>query len=382
MAEPDQRGRRVKLTGPRFAGGRLPIDSLIELERYQQLLRVVARAEWEADHPTETVPDDFDEDVSLTIERIEDGSADIFLAFEQTAVYAEYQQQAQDSVSETIAAAYAGRELPALPGPVQDDVRERVSHLGSTLEQGQSIEVYVDGPDSTPVIVTIETRREVVAHLALDSFLLDPAQAVAPPVLQTLPESLVGRITEVDADKSTYRFASLQYGPIIGHFKNNPELITDIRAVTDAEAVGPVLRVEGELQFREGLPWRFKSTGLVDLFAAGDEVWSARLIEFGQLTSGWGDEGAGKPIEFAALDAAKKILESLGESGLPLPAAFPTEDGGVILEWATSASVRSIEISPDVEFELFSMPSDSVVGSLRLTTQITEAIAFAGGAAS
>ena len=163
MADSDQRGRRVKLNGPRFAGGRLPIDSLIELERYQQLLRVVARAEWEADHPTETVPDDFDADVSLTIERIENGSADIFLAFERTAVYAEYQQQAQDSVSETISAAYEGRELPPLPGPVEDEVRERVSNLGSTLEQGQSIELYVDGPDSAPVLVTIETRREAVA---------------------------------------------------------------------------------------------------------------------------------------------------------------------------------------------------------------------------
>lgn len=382
MAESDERGRRVKLTGARFDGGRLPIDSLVELERYQQLLRVIARAEWEAEHPTGTLPDDFDQNVSLTIERIEDGSADVFLAFEQTAVYAEYQQQAQDAVSETIAAAYAGRDLPPLPAPVQDDVRERVSQFGSTLEQGQAIEVYVDGPDSAPVSVTIDTRREAVANLTLETFWLDPADAAVPTALKTLPESLVGRITEVDGDKSTYRFASLQYGSIIGHFKNNPQLITDIRAVTDAEAVGPVLRVEGELQYRDGKPWRFTSTGLVDLFAAGDEVWSARLIEFGQLTSGWGDDGAGKPIQFAALDGVKAILQSLGEFGLPLPAAFPTEDGGVILEWASQASVRSIEVTPDVQFELFSMPADSTIGSLRLTAQITEAIAFARGEVS
>jgi nucleotide-binding universal stress UspA family protein len=382
VADPDQRGRRVKLTGARFADGRLPIDSLIELERYQHLLRVVARAEWEADHPGESVPDNFDDEVSLTIERIEAGSADVFLAFEQHTVYVEYQEQAQDSISETIAAAYEGRELPGLPALVEDRVREGIAELGATLEDGQSFDFYVDGADLPPVSITIDTRREAIVHLALDSFWLAPLEVPAAAQLETLPESLVGRITEVDADRSTYRFASLQYGTVLGHFKNYPELLADIRAVTDSEAAGPVLRVEGQLQYRQGQPWRFKTTDLVELFTAGDEPWAPRLVEFAQLASGWGDHGTGQAIAFAALDATKTILASLSEFDLPLPATFPTINGGILLEWASSDQIRSVEITPEIEFELFSMPTTSTTGSLRVVTQITAAIAFSRGEAS
>ena len=85
--EPQPSVKRFRLTGARFEGGRLPVDSLVELEHYQDVVRIAAEAEWRHDHPGEELPSGLREAVSLTIERIDEGSADVFLAFEQHAVY-------------------------------------------------------------------------------------------------------------------------------------------------------------------------------------------------------------------------------------------------------------------------------------------------------
>ena len=51
--------KRVRLTGARFEGGRLPVDSLVELQKYQDIVRIAAEAEWKQVHPGEQLPDDF-----------------------------------------------------------------------------------------------------------------------------------------------------------------------------------------------------------------------------------------------------------------------------------------------------------------------------------
>ena len=88
--------KRVRLSGARFDGGRLPVDSLVELQKYQDVVRIAAEAEWRQAHPDEDIPADLRSSVSLTIERIDEGSADVFLAFEQHQVYVQYQAEAQD----------------------------------------------------------------------------------------------------------------------------------------------------------------------------------------------------------------------------------------------------------------------------------------------
>lgn len=67
VAQPESSVRRIKLTGSRFNGGRLPVDSLVELARYHELLRIVARSSWRQDHPGEELPAYFDAEVSLTM---------------------------------------------------------------------------------------------------------------------------------------------------------------------------------------------------------------------------------------------------------------------------------------------------------------------------
>lgn len=371
--------RRIKLTGARFEGGRLPVDSLIELERYQQLLRTVARAEWIEDHPDEPIPDGFDNGISLTIESIEAGSADVLLAFENQAIYASYQEEARDAVNAAIASAYSEASDPTIPDTLPPEIRVDLAAFGSTLAPGQSIEVYVAGVDDDPAVITVESRKRLVDQLAFEDWTSIPVEA-GTGELAKHPASLVGRITEVDAGKSTFRFESLQHGDLTAHYKTNPELLTDIRAVLDSPDEAPVLRVDGELQFRSGAPWRFTSIDQLETFAVGNEPWAPRLLSFAELPAGWGDAGVGRAIEFIALDAAKRVLTGLTAEGLPMPAIFPTEEGGVILEWASPAEVRSVETLPSGDFELFLMRAGEQ-GALEATGDAAVALEFARGVA-
>lgn len=378
MAQPESSVRRIKLTGARFTGGRLPVDSLVELERYQELLRIVARSSWLQDHPGETLPAEFDDEVSLTIESIEEGSADVLLAFEQHAMFQEYRRLADDTISESIAAAYESRDLPEMPAALAAEVRERIVLLGTTLEEGQSIQVYTAGPSNPPIEITVASRREVVDTFTLEAFIAEPVPTVVGE-LSAHSETVVGRITEVDAEKATYRFESLQHGRLIGHYNPDSVLIDDIRKLLDSPEQGPILRLEGLLQHkRDGSPWRFTETYAVEEFVPGTGPWAARLIEFAQLSTGWADSSDAAPVAVVALEAANSIMQALADAGRDLPSFFPTEEGGIILEWATLTMVRSVEVNGNAEFELFARP---VTGgaSLRATTNLQEAVNFAVG---
>ena len=369
--------QRIRLAGKRFDGGRLPIDSLVELERYQSLIRVMARAEWLRDNPGEDLPADFASEVSLTIERIEDGSADVFLAFEQQSAYIQYQEEAQSVIHETVSAAYTGTELPYLPPSISDEIRLRVAEIGSTLAPEQSIEVFVHGPDLPPIVVNVETRPLAVERLELDGFMLTTDNVTSGNVLEKQDSSVVGRITELDADKMRYRFESLLYGSLGGSYKSNPRLLEDFRAVLDSSAQGPITRVTGDLQYKNGVPWRLTDTTSLDLFSVDNETWGPELIAFASLPPGWGDDSDGAPITFIALDAARTVMSALDEADTVRPGMFATESGGILLEWSSPTFVHSVEITPDGTFQLFSLPPGSYQGTVQLVEDIRAAIDFA-----
>lgn len=378
----DQRrpgGKRIRLTGERFKAGRLPVDSLIELERYQEVVRKLAEYEWRRDHPDEQLPADFRASVSLTIERIDEGSADVLLAFEQHAVYVQYQDEAQDAVDATIAAAYAGMPLPplpALPPPAVAEFREELAHFGATLREGQSIEFYADPADTTPVLITVETRKQALTELILTDFMIAPSDVVgSADIIESREESLIGRVTAVDADSTKYEIAT-SYGKVHGWYRENTDVLEDLRTVLNSAEEGPLTRITGELRFKNGDPHRFWQTTHVERVEFEDTAWGARLTDFAQLPSGWAD-GAGAQISFVALDAAQQLLKAVEAAGSRLPGVFATAEGGVLLEWATTSGIHSVEILDDGLFELFSLQRDQGEGVHSETRDLSEAIRFA-----
>lgn len=375
MDESESKLRRIRLTGKRFEGGRLPIDSLVELERYQRLIQTIAEANWRNDHPGETLPPDFKADVSLAIQRIEEGSADIYVVEEQPAAYVQYQEIAHDTVEATISAAYSGSALPELPPAVSEQFRVDVADFGSTLEPDQTIEVYAAGIDQPPIVVSIATRKEAIERLQLDDFFLVDDSAAPGSHLVKVEESVAGRITELDPENQSYRFESLLYGPLKGWYKTNPELKDDFKEVLDSTEVGPVVRLTGELQYRHGTPWRFKQTVRVEKTNLTDPL----LVALAALAPGWSEDGDGASIEFTAIDAANALLGAIDEARAPRPGIFPTLEGGILLEWSSAAEVRSIEITPDGEFELLSLAPGTFAAEQQQASDLSVAKNFATG---
>lgn len=371
--------KRVRLTGARFDGGRLPVDSLVELQKYQDVVRIAAAAEWRQEHPGEAVPDDLRNSVSLTIERIDEGSADVFLAFEQHQVYVQYQAEAQDAADAIIVAAYSGAVIPELPAlsPEEDvELRETVSRLGETLKPDQSIEFYPDGPDSTPVSITIETRKTAVEHLSrIEDFLVPPDMAPKRSELEKEEQSLVGRITALDADKKTFTLVLAGGEELHGRYPKNPDLLEDFRKVLNSAAEGPLTRITGELQSKDGKLFRFWETSTVEQVHFDDTVWGARLSEFAALTSRW-DGHAASQISSEALEKAQMVMRAVDRALIDRPGLFPTDEGGVLIEWASPTGVRSVEILEDGTFEMFSLKSDQREGEHSESGDLTVAIAF------
>lgn len=372
--------KRIRLTGARFEGGRLPIDSLVELERYQEVVRRLAESEWRRDHPGEDLPADFRSSVSLTIERIDEGSADIFLVPEQTALYAQYQAEAQDAVDASISAAYAGEHVPplrTLSPPQEAEFRERLAEIGTTLSAGQSIELYVGSPDAVPVSITVESRKRAIDELILSDFLTIPRVTAGPEAAQSSTESLVGRITAVDADSTKFDLVT-STGKVHGWYRDNTALLEDLRSVLNSASEGPLTRITGELRFKDGEPHRFWRTDRVERLEFDDSRWGRRLAEFAALPSGWAD-GEGEQISSIALDAAQRVLRAIDQAGRQLPGLFPTPEGGVLMEWGRPSEVRSVEILPDGLFELFQLRSEEEAEVHWDTESATDAIRFAIG---
>ncbi|MFG6401470.1 hypothetical protein [Microbacterium sp. P04] len=371
------RFKRIRLNGDRFKGGRLPVDSLIELQRYQDVVRKLAEFEWRRDHPEDDLPPDFADAVGLTIEKIDEGSADVLLAFEQHATYVQYQAEAQDAADATIAAAYAHTplpDLPSVPPALVAEIREEIADIGGSLVDGQSIEFYADPADEAPTVITIETRREARADLMLAGFFADPEPPSIAPVVEKGNESLVGRITAVDADSTKFEMVTSQ-GKVHGWYRENTSLLEDLRAVLNSAQDGPLTRVTGELRTKNGEAQRFWQTDSVELVEFDDTGAGKRLTEFATLPSGW-EDGEGEQISFVALEAAQEIVRGIG-ADVELPGLFPTPEGGVLVEWARVAGVRSIEILADGTFELFEMTPDDRGGVHSETKNLTEAIDFA-----
>lgn len=370
------RYKRIRLTGERFEGGRLPIDSLVELENYQRAVQAMAEHQWRRDHPGEVPPAEVSSAASLVIERIEDGSADVFLAFEEVAHYQQYQEEARDAVDLTIEAAYEGRDLPYLPPGVAEEVRTTVSQFGQSLEAGQAIKFYPDASEK-PIEITVETRRTATERLILTDFMQEPTPQIATGIRRE-DTSIVARVTVIDAEAMKYELNSDAYGIIHGRYRDNPEMLDELRAVVNSTSEGPLTRIYGQLRHRGDKPWSFWTTTKVERVEFDDTDWGRSLARYATFPSGWAG-GQGVQIGSIALDAAQVVLKRIDMRARPVAMA-PTEEGGVLLEWVSDAGIRSVEILEDGTYELFEMDRGAHRGTQTETRDAVAAASFMNGA--
>ena len=76
------------------------------------------------------------------------------------------------------------------------------------------------------------------------------------------------------------------------------------------------------------------------------EKYTDRLTELSKLESGWLD-GFGKAIAPEILKLLEKNIPIFIKNKIPTGSIFPTEDGGISIEWVIGRKDISLEINPD-----------------------------------
>jgi len=372
---------RFTLDGDRFAGARLPIDALVELQRYREMVLEAARQAWFADHPGQSIPDDFDREFDLAISDVEDGSATPVMdkpASPYDTYYATGRDELETAFAEIINTGFEV-DLVQVSAPDQTDeddaaVRlepplfqfpERIEPLtrlvdlpafrafGSSLRPDEALRLE-PSIDHEPVEVTASTGATVIrAFVELVERLRNPASEQPDEVRSDKYVSTVaGRLFAMNADKKNFDMDTLHFGKVHGSYKD-AEMTTNLRAVLDSSAQAPLVRVTGRMSWRDGSLYRILSVDELELLEIETEPWSRRVVELASLPPNWHPEIDSSPvISFVAIDAARDVLRDV-EGLPPVPGIFPLEDGGVLVEWSTPERVVSLEISPDAGFLLF-----------------------------
>lgn len=324
---------KPKLDGARFQDHAIPLDFLKDLAVFEEFVISVAKAEWLKDHKErQRTPRGFMSGVSVKLKQVEDGSAIPVLAAFIASTTAplpntispqqEYLERARASIIQAVSAAESGGNptdyLPAKSLAYFD-------RFGRGLRGGESISFDIDG--TAKANLTQQTRRKLV---------------LAAPGVQYITDDALCRgmvVDTNDADGSfTIRLANGQevLGPLPPEHRD---------AILDAQKDAPNgtrVSVQGIGRFnRSGKLVRFEDIEDVTPLEPLDVP--SRLDELQLLKAGWLD-GGGKALDAARLDKLGQYFTDFFPSELPLPYVFPTENGGVQLEWRINGASPEIEI--------------------------------------
>ena len=412
MPDQDEEFARLTLDGPRFAGGNLPIDALVELQRYQRLVLAAAKNAWHSVNGDSDLPEDFESKFGLTIVQVIEGSSTSLMKRPETTSYAEYFNMGRDDLERELEAVStedaadvalddeswvaflsslgtdislaapveALTEVDVPDTPSSDDLRRQASarllpllalddfrDFGASLES--SDELRIPRGKLEPLVVTsaVRERNFVPIHERVVTELGSSDVDDAPVQRHTVEGVIAGRLVMLNAERRNYTVNTLLHGVINGRYKK-PELTADIRAVLNSSARAPVVRLSGSLRFIGSRLEKVLEAKSVELLEIDGKPWSRRFVELASLPVGWAGEDSGESVSFTALDAARDLLTYAAKLNQPPAGISPIEDGGILLEWATPARVTSVEISPDASYIVF----DLKVEGREATHQSTE----------
>ncbi|MEV4988447.1 hypothetical protein [Pseudarthrobacter sp. LMD1-1-1.1] len=426
-----------KLDGARFNGGRLPVDALVELQRYRELILEAAKQAWREANPGEEVPADFSSAFDLAVTEIEDGSAvplmekarsayDSFYdagrvevealfadiinrnfgvvladteqdeASDEEAPIAENEGEADDGIGLGDVSSEA-TESPEEPDAELGGKRERSAQskqrllfslasldafrdFGSSLREEDSL--VLSGTEShEEVRITSETAprvfRPIFEQVALD--LEEPAEEVLERSKYT--STVAGRLIALNADAKNFKIKTLLFDLVHGRYKD-AERLEDLKKVLESSAQAPLIRITGRMSWLGDQLKQILTVDEVELLEIETEPWSRRIVELASLGQSWHPELEKSPlISFTAIDAAREVLRATQKSEIA-PGVYPGEDGGVIVEWSSPQRVVTLEISPEPDFFLFHLDVASGDATEFDTEDLSEVIARVGEALS
>lgn len=325
---------RLRLTGGRFDGDGMPVEALVELVAYRELVVGVAKELFRQDHPDrQRVPRGFADRLQLRLQRIESGSAVPVLERVQDQQLLSLDDEftrSRDVIEEAVAAIEGGGPLP---GVFPRDALILFNRFGQTLRPDEAIELRRGSASSGPRF-TPDIRRSLVLTQRRT-------------YLQEVDD--VGWVTEMDADRMSCR-VRLRFGPTVSVSAPLDEItFAPVKEALEPNGEGPPVRISGVGVFDadRGLV-RFDLIHEVAFLDDAEELskLESRFSELASLREGWLD-GEGVPPEVVVLQGARRVLADLLDLDVPRPRVFATLEGGVQAEWSVEGHEVSVTFEPD-----------------------------------
>ncbi|GAB4524788.1 MAG: hypothetical protein Tsb0020_42870 [Haliangiales bacterium] len=318
------------LKGERFKGAAIPLEMLRDLALLEEMVTEVAKWVYLQRHPGRTrSPRGFTGGVEFRLTRVEDGSAIpvISLDFAEVSLPAVLPtiEQCYVDARDAIVGVMAEAQDQVTPTKLPPKYLAYFDRFGRSLQDDEAIEFTIEGRP-TPVRFTRVTRKRLV----------DASK------LQSTTEEVILRGGIHEANQETMSF--------------------ELRLVDGRKASGPISEeyrdsiMDAFNGYRDGIRVairgiaRFSRAGRLEDIVDVDSVSlldpldvAARVDELRSLKDGW-LEGHGEAPSDAALTWFTDTFDTQFDDELPLPYVFPTEAGGLRLEWELGGADISVDM--------------------------------------
>ena len=376
---------RPRLIGDRFEDHSIPLELLKNLAVIEKMIIEVARLEYFKDHPErQRVPRGFTDGIELKLTGIEDGSAVpvislfvitnrlLFPAF-PTKTNQHYFERARDDIvrmigaieDATIGAIRDAEESKAITYILTEKTLYYFDRIGQGLREDETIE-FITPDNQLSAKLTINTQQRLISAYSVvkerSADIADIIRETADIIRETsadiigetrtrqyIPSTVEeltkdttvrGTVPEVNQDDMTFQIqlfdgqqimapiAPQHFDAILEAFngyKNNLRFLF--------QGLGRFNRSEQLLGFDS-----IEHIRILDSLDISAQIDDLRLLKDGWL------EGQGKAPSKEGLNWLSQAFDNYYLGDLPLPYLYPTEPGGVQVEWSLGRNEITLEI--------------------------------------
>lgn len=333
----------LKYVGRRFANARLPLDVLSDLPALRDLIAALAKQEFRRENPDrQRVPQGFDKAISFALIQIGDGSAvpklslDSEVAQQSLPNIGDKMEEIVTRAFDRVAKIYDDAAHNIFPQALPKDAISALTKIGANIQDDERIEFQGQvGQDGNVVSLDSHRRKNLLTR-----------------VRETYTKEFegVGSLTGIDATHNSVQVQTEKYGELrlslegvslpVEQFDGNLFSLVEFSISIALDAHDDFKAVE--------------EVHSVDLVRPYDEAVMRcvrRLQELSKIEKGWLGDGQGEQlVHLAGMRATQLIFTRADLANRFL--IFPTEDGGISLEFDKDGWSFAVEIMPDGSMEI------------------------------
>lgn len=333
----------LKFTGGVFERPGFPMERLAELAAYRELLIETAKVLWRETHPgKKRLPKGFAESITLSISTFRDGSSlPMMLKPEHSQTELEIAGTIDQSISRVDDLFWAIVNDLGMPDWTTEDIEDKAKHVGGSLTDDERLILRPSSPE--PIHYGVRDRDQYLLRLEKRK--------------STVRAILIGSIRMLDVKK---KFSAMlaDSRTVEGAFTNQT-IFDDLHKAHSIGATD-LLWLDCDFTVTAG---ELGPSAILDVYAAGPfsdrtSRWVPRLARIASVPDGGLEEGS---IRVAAdtLSAALSLLDALVEAGLPEPAIYADEEGGVRLEWVKGRRHTTVIMDDELKAAMYHVDLDS-----------------------